>query len=85
MGGWLALIHYKQHQGFPCYETWGHINKTWKVMIQRIYQLPPHTRMELLHLNIYLYDRVKLFNKDFTYIKGLNLYVSPKPPPLIAS
>lgn len=43
-------------------------------MVKELYQLPPRTRMELLHSNMWWLDGVELLNKGFTYAKGLNLY-----------
>jgi hypothetical protein len=43
----------KQHQGVSGSKVWGHIGKAWKRMVKNTYQLPPRTRMELLHSNIW--------------------------------
>lgn len=43
-------------------------------MVKGLYQLPPCTRMELLHSNIWWSDGVELINKGFTYAKGIDLY-----------
>lgn len=43
-------------------------------MAKRLYQLPPHTQMDLLHSNIWWLDGVELINKEYTYAKGLDLY-----------
>lgn len=43
----------KQHQGFSGSKVWSHVGKAWNVMVKGLYQLPPHTRMELLHSNIW--------------------------------
>lgn len=64
----------KQHVGFTGSKVWGHISKVWKVMVKGIYQLPPRTRMELLHSNIWWSDGVELIGNGFTYSKGLELY-----------
>lgn len=42
-------------------------------MVKSIYQLPPRTRMELLHSNIWWSEGVEL-NKGFTYDKGFHLF-----------
>ena len=62
----------KQHQGFAGSKIWGHISKAWKVMVKGLYQLPPRTRMELLHSNIWWSKGVDLINKGFSYDKGLH-------------
>lgn len=43
-------------------------------MVKGIYQLPPCTRMELLHSNVWLFEGLDLINQGFTSCKGLNLY-----------
>lgn len=43
-------------------------------MVKRTYQLPPHTRMELLHSNIWWSYGVDLLNKGIKHSKGLHLY-----------
>ena len=43
-------------------------------MVKGIYQLPPCTRMELLHSNIWWSDGVQLINNGFTYARGLELF-----------
>ena len=45
-----------------------------KMMVKGTYQLPPRTRMELLHSNIWWSDGVELINKGFTYEKCCTLY-----------
>ena len=64
----------KQHTRFAGSKVWGYISKAWKVMVKGIYQLPPHTRMELLHSNIWWSDGVELFKNGFIYGKGFKLY-----------
>jgi hypothetical protein len=64
----------KLHQGFPGSKVWGHISKAWKIMVKGLYQIPPRTRMELLHSNIWWSDGVELLKRGFTYAKGLHLY-----------
>jgi hypothetical protein len=61
-------------QGFPGSKVWGHISKAWKGMAKRIYQLPPCSRMELFHSNIWWSDGVELLKNGFTYPRGLELY-----------
>ena len=43
-------------------------------MAKGIYQLPPRTRMELLHSNIWWSDGIELINNGIEYAKGLELY-----------
>ena len=43
-------------------------------MVKGLYQLPPRTRMELLHSNIRWSEGVDLINKGFPYAKGLHFY-----------
>lgn len=43
-------------------------------MIKGIYQIPPHIKMKLPHLNIWWSNGVEPLNKGFTYVKGLHLY-----------
>lgn len=69
--GWFMS---KVHQGFSYSKIWGHIRKVWKVMVKGVYQIPPCTRIELLHSNIWWSDRVELLAKGFAYAKGLHLY-----------
>ena len=64
----------KNHIGVAGSKVWGHISKAWKVMAKGIYQLPPRTRMELLHSNIWWSDGVELINNGFEYARGLELY-----------
>lgn len=64
----------KQHVRFTGSKVWGHISKAWKVIVKGIYQLPPRTRMGLLHSNIWWSDRVELIGNGFTYSKSLELY-----------
>ena len=64
----------KQHQGVSGSKVWGHIGKAWKRMVNNTYQLPPRTRMELLHSNIWWSDGVELLKKGFSYSRGLELY-----------
>lgn len=61
----------KQHQGFPGSKVWGHISKAWRRMVKGMYQIPPRTRMELLHSNLWWSDGVDLLKKGFTYLEGL--------------
>ena len=61
----------KQHQGFPESKVWGHISKAWRRMVKGMYQIPPWTRMELLHSNLWWSDGVDLLKKGFTYLEGL--------------
>ena len=44
------------------------------MMAKSIYHLPPRTKMELLHSNIWWSDGVELLKKGFSYSKGLELY-----------
>ena len=37
-------------------------------------KLPPRTRMELLHSNVWWFDIVELLKNGFTYPQGLNIY-----------
>ena len=64
----------KKHQGFSGSKVWGHINKAWKNLAKSIYQLPPRTRMELLHSNIWWSDGMELLKEGFSYSRGLELY-----------
>ena len=64
----------RQYQGFPGSKIWGHISKAWKIMVRGTYQLPPRTRMELLHLNIWWSEGVELLEKGIDYARGLHLY-----------
>ena len=64
----------RQHQGFPGSKIWGHISRAWKVMVRGTYQLPPRTKMELLHSNIWWSECVELLEKGIDYDRGLHLY-----------
>ena len=65
----------KQHQGFPGSKIWGHISRAWKIMVRGTYQLPPRSRMELLHSNIWWSEGVELLEKGILeYARGLHLY-----------
>ena len=64
----------KKHQGFSGSKVWGHISKAWKILAKSIYQVPPRTRMEVLHSNIWWSDGVELLKEDFSYSQGLELY-----------
>ena len=64
----------RQHQGFPGSKIWGHISRAWKIMVRGTYQLPPRTKMELLHSNIWWSEGVKLLEKGIDYTRGLHLY-----------
>ena len=64
----------KQHLRFTGSKVWGLISKTWKTMVKCLYQLPPRTRMEFLHSNVWWSDGVKLLKNGFTHAQGLNLY-----------
>lgn len=43
-------------------------------MVEGLYQILPRTWIEVLHSNIWWSDGVDLFNKEFTYTRGLYLY-----------
>ena len=43
-------------------------------MVKGLYQIPPRTRMELLHSNIWWSEGVELLNKGFDCHKGLTLH-----------
>ena len=43
-------------------------------MAKDVYQIPPRTRVELLHSNIWWGEGVEFFQKGFTNTKGLRLY-----------
>ena len=43
----------KNHQGFTDSSIWGHIGKTWKVMVKRLYELLPRNQIKLLNFNIW--------------------------------
>ena len=64
----------KNHQGFSGSKVWGHISKAWKNLAKNIYQLPPRTRKELFHSNIWWSDGVELLKDVFSYSRGLELY-----------
>lgn len=64
----------RQHQGFSGSKIWGHISKAWKAMVKGTYQLPPRTKMELLHSNIWWSEGVDLLNKGIDYAKCMHLY-----------
>ena len=64
----------KNHQGFSDSKVWGHISKAWKNLAKNIYQLPPRTRKELFHSNIWWSDGVELLKDVFSYSRGLELY-----------
>ena len=70
----LDWFTYKNHTGVTGSNFWGHISKAWKVMAKGIYQLPPRTRMKLLHSYIWWSDGVEFINNGFTYVKGWELY-----------
>ena len=52
----------KQHQRVAGSRVWGHIGKTWKTMVKGIFQIPPHTRMELLHANVWWSEGLDLID-----------------------
>ena len=43
-------------------------------MVKGLYQIPPHTQMELLNSNIWWSEGVELLNKGFDYHKDINFY-----------
>lgn len=49
----LDWFMYRMHQGFTWSNIWGHIGKTWKIMVKGLYQIPPRTCVELLHSNLW--------------------------------
>ena len=64
----------KQHQGFTGSKVSGHIGKAWKTMVEGLYQLPPRTRMKLVHSNVWWSDGVELLRNGITHAQWLNLY-----------
>ena len=60
----------KQHQGFPGSKIWGHISRAWKIMVRGTYQLPPRSRMELLHSNIWWLEGVELLEKGIDMLEA---------------
>ena len=50
----------KDHIGFSGSKMWGHISIAWKVMVKETYQIPSHTRIELLNSNIWWTEGVEL-------------------------
>jgi hypothetical protein len=64
----------KQHQGFTGSKVWGHIGKAWRIMAKGLYQIPPKTRLELLHSNLWWSEGVALLKEGFTHVQGLHFY-----------
>ena len=64
----------KIHQEFTGSKIWGHIRKALKFMRKGVYQIPPRTKVELLHSNLWWSEEVKLLQKKFTNVKGLYIY-----------
>ena len=64
----------KQHQGFTGSKVWGHISKAWTIMMKGLYQLPPRSRIELLHSNFWWSKGVNLLKNGFTHSQCINLY-----------
>ena len=64
----------KNHLGFSGSKVWGHISRAWKVMVKKIYQIPPRTRMELFNSNIWWTQGVDMLKQGLTVENGLCLY-----------
>lgn len=70
-GASLDWFTNKAHQGVAGSKSWGHIGKAWKTMVKGIFQIPPRTRIELLHPNIWWSNGLDIINQGFSYSKGL--------------
>lgn len=52
----------KQLQGFVGSKVLGHFCRAWKIMVKCIYQLPPHSQIELLQANVWWFEGLDLIN-----------------------
>ena len=64
----------KLHQGFTGSKVWGHIGKAWKTMVKNLYQIPPRTRNELTHSNIWWTEGLQLIDNGFPYEQARQFY-----------
>ena len=62
----------KLHQDFTGSRIWSHIGKAWKTMVKGLYQIPPRTRLELLHSNIWWLEGIELINKALIMTVAVN-------------